>query len=158
MSSEFKYIVRVAGVDLPGDKALVYALADIKGVGVSIAQAIALKLGLDPRRLLGTLSDEEVEKLSSALKEAEKLGLPPWMLNRRKDPLLGVDRHLITSDLLITVRNDIELMKKIKSYKGVRHMLGLKVRGQRTRTTGRTGLTVGVRRGKEAAQQRKKGE
>jgi small subunit ribosomal protein S13 len=158
MSSEFKYIVRVAGVDLPGDKALVYALADIKGVGVSTAQAIALKLGLDPRRLLGTLSDEEVEKLSSALKEAEKLGLPPWMLNRRKDPLLGVDRHLITSDLLITVRNDIELMKKIKSYKGVRHMLGLKVRGQRTRTTGRTGLTVGVRRGKEAAQQRKKGE
>jgi small subunit ribosomal protein S13 len=158
MSSEFKYIVRVAGVDLPGDKALVYALADIKGVGVSTAQAIALKLGLDPRRLLGTLSDEEVEKLSSALKEAEKLSLPPWMLNRRKDPLLGVDRHLITSDLLITVRNDIELMKKIKSYKGVRHMLGLKVRGQRTRTTGRTGLTVGVRRGKEAAQQRKKGE
>ncbi|MCC6005539.1 MAG: 30S ribosomal protein S13 [Thermofilum sp.] len=158
MSSEFKYIVRVAGVDLPGDKALVYALADIKGVGVSTAQAIALKLGLDPRRLLGTLSGEEVEKLSSALKEAEKLGLPPWMLNRRKDPLLGVDRHLITSDLLITVRNDIELMKKIKSYKGVRHMLGLKVRGQRTRTTGRTGLTVGVRRGKEAAQQRKKGE
>jgi SSU ribosomal protein S13P len=80
------------------------------------------------------------------------------MLNRRKDPFLGVDRHLITSDLLITVRNDIEFMKKIKSYKGTRHMLGLKVRGQRTRTTGRTGLTVGVKRGKETPQQQKKGE
>ncbi len=147
-SAEFRYIVRVAGVDLPGDKAAAYALADIKGVGYSTAYAVLRKLGINPHRLLGTLSEEEVNKLSDALKSIEKLGLPSWMLNRRRDPQTGEDRHLITSDLLIAVRNDIELMKKIKCYKGIRHSLGLKVRGQRTRTTGRTGMTVGVRKRK----------
>ncbi|QOJ78376.1 30S ribosomal protein S13 [Infirmifilum lucidum] len=156
MSSEFRYIVRVAGVDLPGDKALAYALADIKGVGVNTAYAVLRKLGFDPHRLLGTLTEEEVEKISNALKNVEALGLPDWMLNRRRDPITGASSHLITSDLLLTVRGDIEAMKKIKSYKGIRHMLGLKVRGQRTRTTGRTGLTVGVRKGASKKQQEKK--
>jgi len=156
MASEFRYIVRVAGVDLPGDKALAYAIADIKGIGVNTAYAVLRKIGYDPHRLLGTLTDEDVEKLSNALRNIEALGLPNWMLNRRKDPVTGVDRHLVTSDLLLTVRSDIETMKKIKSYKGVRHMLGLKVRGQRTRTTGRTGMTLGVKRGAAKQQEQKK--
>ncbi|UNQ74218.1 30S ribosomal protein S13 [Infirmifilum sp. NZ] len=156
MASEFRYIVRVAGVDLPGDKALAYALADIKGIGVNTAYAVLRKMGYDPHRLLGTLTDEDVEKLSNALRNIEALGLPNWMLNRRKDPVTGVDQHLVTSDLLLTVRSDIETMKKIKSYKGVRHMLGLKVRGQRTRTTGRTGMTLGVKRGAAKQQEQKK--
>lgn len=147
-SEEFRYIVRVAGVDLPGDKAIAYALADIKGIGFNTAYAVLRKLGIDPHRLLGTLSEKEVERLSDVLKSIEKLELPEWVLNRRRDPYEGGSRHLITSDLLLTVRNDIELMKKIKSYKGVRHTLGLKVRGQRTRTTGRTGITLGVKKGK----------
>lgn len=158
MSSEFQYIVRIAGVDLPGDKALVYALADIKGIGFNTAFALLRKLGYDPLRLLGTLTEEDVEKISNVLKNIESLGLPSWVLNRRKDPVTGADRHLITADLLLTVRGDIESMKKIKSYKGIRHMYGLKVRGQRTRTTGRTGLTLGVKRGAAKQQEAKKGE
>ncbi|MEM0087669.1 MAG: 30S ribosomal protein S13 [Thermofilum sp.] len=146
-SEEFRYIVRVAGVDLPGDKAIAYALADIKGIGFNTAYAVLRKLGIDPHRRLGTLSEEEVERLSDALRSLEKLDLPEWILNRRKDPFDGKSKHLITSDLLLAVRNDIEQMKKIKSYRGVRHSLGLKVRGQRTRTTGRTGVTVGVKKG-----------
>ncbi|MEZ0346522.1 MAG: 30S ribosomal protein S13 [Infirmifilum sp.] len=157
MSSEFRYIVRIAGVDLPGDKALVYALADIKGIGFNTAFALLRKLGYDPFRLLGTLTDEDAEKISSSLKSLDSLGLPAWMLNRRKDPATGVDRHLVAADLLLTVRGDIEQMKKIKSYRGVRHMYGLKVRGQRTRTTGRTGLTLGVKRGAAKQQEAKKG-
>ncbi len=150
MAEEFRFIVRVAGVDLPGDKALVYALTGIKGVGINLSRALCRKLGMDPNRLLGTLSEEEVEKLNEALKNIHKLGFPSWMLNRRRDPFLGVDRHLITSDLVFAVRNDIEFMKSIRSYKGVRHMYGLKVRGQRTRTTGRTGITLGVKRRKQS--------
>ncbi len=156
MASEFRYIVRIAGVDLPGDKALAYALADIKGIGVNTAYAVLRKLGFDPHRLLGTLTEEEAEKISEALKNIEALGLPDWMLNRRRDPITGANRHLITSDLLLAVRGDIEAEKKIKSYRGIRHMLGLKVRGQRTRTTGRTGLTVGVRKGASKQQEKQK--
>ncbi len=146
MSEEFQYIVRIAGVDLPGDKALVYALARIKGIGVNLAYALCRKLGYDPHRLLGSLSEDDIEKLDETIRSIDKLGFPPWMLNRRKDPFLGVDRHLVTSELVLAVRGDIEFMKKIRSWKGVRHMYGLKVRGQRTRTTGRTGITIGVTR------------
>ena len=68
------------------------------------------------------------------------------MLNRRKDITTGEDLHLLGSDLTLEIDKDIKLLKKIRSWRGVRHALGLKVRGQRTRTTGRTGRTVGVSR------------
>ncbi len=147
--TEFKYIVRIAGVDLPGDKSVAYALTKIKGIGINLAYMICRKLGIDPRMKLGYLSEAEIKKLDSVLPEVHKLGFPSWVLNRRKDPFLGVDRHLITSDLVLTVRGDIEFLKSIKCWRGIRHALGLKVRGQRTRTTGRTGMTVGVRRRKK---------
>ncbi|MCD6563218.1 MAG: 30S ribosomal protein S13 [Thermoproteales archaeon] len=146
MSEEFKPIVRLAGVDLPGEKSLAYSIARIKGIGINTAYIVLRKLGISPNTRLGSLSESELKKLDTVLKNIEKLGLPPWILNRRKDPFLGMDRHLVTSDLVLAVRGDIEFMKKIRSWKGIRHMYGLKVRGQRTRTTGRLGLTVGVKR------------
>ena len=148
MSEEFKHIVRIAGEDLPGDKSLVYALTGIKGIGINLAYIICRKMGFDPERKLGSLSEEEIEKLDAIVKNVHELKLPPWILNRRKDPFTGENRHLITSDLVFTVRQDIEFMKKIKCWRGIRHRLGLKVRGQRTKTTGRTGMTIGVRRKK----------
>ncbi len=146
MSEEFKPIVRLAGVDLPGVKSLAYSIARIKGIGINTAYIVLRKLGIPPNTRLGSLSESELKKLDTVLKNIEKLNLPPWILNRRKDPFLGVDRHLVTSDLVLAVRGDIEFMKKIHSWRGIRHMYGLKVRGQRTRTTGRLGLTVGVKR------------
>jgi len=143
---EFRYIVRIADRDLPGDKNIVYALALIKGVGVNTAYAVCRKLGIDTRRKLGSLTEEEVAKLDAAVREPHKLGLPSWLFNRRRDPALGVDRHLIGAELVLTVKSDIDLLKEIKCWRGIRHMLGLKVRGQRTRTTGRTGVTVGVKK------------
>lgn len=69
---------------------------------------------------------------------------PAWFLNRGKDPETGREMHLIGSELVLAARRDVDLMKKLKSWKGVRHSLGLKVRGQRTVTTGRFGATAGV--------------
>nr|HDO80640.1 30S ribosomal protein S13 [Candidatus Bathyarchaeota archaeon] len=83
-----------------------------------------------------------------AVSNPSSVGIPSWMLNRQKDLETGKDLHLIGSQLALTVKNDIELMKRIRCWKGVRHALGLKVRGQRTKTTGRKGQTVGVRRKK----------
>ncbi|RLI15441.1 30S ribosomal protein S13 [Candidatus Bathyarchaeota archaeon] len=146
MSEEFKPIVRLCGVDLDGNKQVVYSIRKIKGVGINIATAICRKIGIDYKRKLGYLSEAELKKLEDTLMNIHKYGLQPYLFNRPRDPSSGKDLHLIGSDLLIRVKMDIELMKKIRCWKGIRHMYGLKVRGQRTRTTGRTGITVGVTR------------
>jgi small subunit ribosomal protein S13 len=74
------------------------------------------------------------------------MGVPNWYLNRRKDMDTGTDVHLITSDLDFTKSNDIEREKSIMSWRGYRHMFGLRVRGQRTRNTGRKQTAVGVKK------------
>jgi small subunit ribosomal protein S13 len=53
---------------------------------------------------------------------------------------------LVTADLTLRTKMDTDFMKNIKTWKGIRHSLGLKVRGQRTKTTGRSGKAVGVKK------------
>jgi small subunit ribosomal protein S13 len=67
-------------------------------------------------------------------------------MNRQLDLETGEDMHIVGVDLDIRRKDDINLMKMIRCYKGVRHEEGQKVRGQRTRSNGRTGLTLGVMR------------
>ncbi len=147
-TSEFRPIVRIGDKDLDGHKAVAYALADIKGIGVNTAFALCRVLGIDPLMKLGFLSEAEIKKLDEAVRKLHEL-VPGWFVNRPRDPITGKNLHLIGADLIVAVRNDIELMKKIKCWRGIRHMLGLKVRGQRTKTTGRTGITIGVTKGKK---------
>ena len=160
--SEFRHLVRISGRDLEGGKKLIVALADLKGVGYNFANVITTKLDLDPRVRLGTLTDEQVEKVEAAIRDTAKSALPKWYYNRRNDPETGEARQLLGADLDFAQKNDIEDEKNIRSWKGVRHSLGLKVRGQRTRTTGRGGRTVGVRKAalvaaaKEAAKKEEK--
>jgi small subunit ribosomal protein S13 len=59
----------------------------------------------------------------------------------------GEDMHLVTSDIAFNIRNDVEREKALFSWRGYRHMYGLKVRGQRTRCSGRKGGAVGVAKG-----------
>lgn len=145
---QFKYIVRIAGTDINGKLKLVYGLSEIKGIGYTTALAIARTLGLDPFMRTGFLTEQEIRKLEDAVQDLTKLDLPGWLYNRRKDYETGKDRHLITSELLFIARRDIEREMRIQSWRGVRHRVGLKVRGQRTRTTGRLGMTVGVKKKK----------
>ena len=146
MSREFRHIVRVTDTDIDGTLKVGYALTKIKGVSISLANAILKKAEVNPEIRLGLLSEEQVRKIEDILRNPTKYGIPSWLLNRRKDLETGKDLHLLSSDLVLRTKMDIDLMKKIKCWKGVRHALGLKVRGQRTRTTGRTGQTVGVTR------------
>ncbi len=143
---EFRHIVRMAGKDLSGDKKIQLALADIKGVSVTYARATTYIAGINPSLKLGELSKEQVEQLENILRNPSQYGFPNWMLNRRKDYETGNDSHLIGTDVDIAVRTDIGRERRIRSRHGIRHELGLPVRGQRTRTTGRQGLTVGVKR------------
>ncbi|MGQ4914917.1 MAG: 30S ribosomal protein S13 [Candidatus Asgardarchaeia archaeon] len=139
-------MVRIAGTDIDGTIPLLYGLAKIKGIGIRLSHAIISLLDLDPFMRVGYLSDNVVDNIEKVIKNPIESGIPSWMVNRRKDLETGRDMHLIGSDLILATKMDIQLMKRIKSWKGIRHSLGLKVRGQRTRTTGRTGRTVGVSR------------
>jgi len=161
-ATEFRHLVRISGKDLDGRKKLIVALSDLKGVGYNFANVITTRLSLDPRVRLGTLTEEQVKELEDAILSTTKSALPKWYYNRRNDPETGEAKQLLGSDLDFVQKNDIEDEKNIQSWKGVRHSLGLKVRGQRTRTTGRKGRTVGVRKAalvaaaKEAAKKEEK--
>jgi len=155
--SSFSQVVRIANTDISGEETLVYGLSRIKGIGYITALAIARKLGLDPTVRVGYLSAEALKRVEDAVNDLTKLGLPSWLYNRRKDYETGQDRHLVGAELIFAARRDIEREIKISSWKGVRHKLGYKVRGQRTHTTGRTGMTVGVSKAAAAAAEQEKG-
>ncbi len=144
--SEFRHIVRIKGKDLDGSKKLIAALADLKGVGMNLAYAVVNALRLDPKARLGTLSESDISEIERGLSDLSRIGVPSWKFNRRKDIATGLNYHLIGADLDLAVKTDIDREKLVGSWRGVRHTLGLKVRGQRTRTTGRKGRTVGVRK------------
>ncbi len=146
MASGFRHIVRIIDRDVDGTKTVVDALSDIKGVGVRLAYIIARKIGISPETRIGFLSEDKIDKIEDFIRNLSNYGLPEWLFNRRKDLETGKDLHLISSDIDLQVRADIERLKAMWCWRGYRHAYGLKVRGQRTRTTGRKGKTVGVSR------------
>jgi small subunit ribosomal protein S13 len=146
MSSEFRHILRITDTDVDGTLKAPYALRKIKGISLNLANAILKKAGINPDIRAGFLTEAEVEKIEEIINEPTKFGLPAWLLNRRKDLETGKDTHLISADLVLRTKMDIEQMKELKSWRGYRHSYGLKVRGQRTRTTGRKGKALGVKK------------
>lgn len=142
-NKDFKYIVRLAATDIDGNKPTLYALTQIKGINFMTANAILNYAGIDKKVRIGNLSDEEIEKIGETIEKINEW-LPPWLKNRRKDFFTGDDIHLIGTEIDLTKREDLNLLKKIRCYRGIRHERGLPVRGQRTRSNKRRGLTVGV--------------
>jgi len=126
---------------------MIVGLTQIRGVGYMFANTILNVLKINPNQRIGYLSPEQIKSIENVIKNPSTSNFPSWFLNRRKDVETGEDKHLITSDIAFTVRNDIEREKTSGSWRGIRHMFGLKVRGQRTRCTGRKGGAVGVAKG-----------
>jgi len=126
---------------------MIVGLTQIRGVGYMFANTIVNVLKINPNQRIGYLSPEQIKSIENVIKNPSTSNFPSWFLNRRKDVETGEDKHLITSDIAFTVRNDIEREKTSGSWRGIRHMFGLKVRGQRTRCTGRKGGAVGVAKG-----------
>jgi len=144
MSQEYRHIVRVGGSDIDGQESLIQGLTRIRGVGLRLSKSLITHLELDPNLRLGYITDASISKIEKALKDPITAGLPDWYVNRPRDRMSGKMLHLTGSDLDFAQRNDIDRLRRIKSWRGVRHSLGLKVRGQHTRTTGRGGVAVGV--------------
>lgn len=140
---DFRYIVRLANTDVDGNKSVVYGLTSIKGIGVRVAELVADLAKVSRTEKIGNLKEEETARIESILSDLGE-HLPSWAVNRQKDWYTGEFVHLIGTDVDINRRDDVNRMKMIRCYRGVRHEQGQKVRGQRTRSNGRTGLTVGV--------------
>ncbi|HJJ35064.1 MULTISPECIES: 30S ribosomal protein S13 [Methanocorpusculum] len=141
--SELKYFVRIINTDLDGTQPVQLALTGIKGIGLHAALVIARRAGVDVRATMGLLGDDDVAAIEEQVK-AYPASVPKWMVNRPVDVYSGEPKHLYGSDLSLAKDDDINLMKKMRCYRGIRHENGLKVRGQRTKATGRFGKIVGV--------------
>jgi small subunit ribosomal protein S13 len=123
-------IVRILGRDLEGKMTVYSGLAKIKGVSWNLSNAACIILGIQKTKKIGALTDSEIEKISEFLKNPK---IPEYLLNRRKDFETGENKHLLGSDLDLKKEFDIKRLKKIRSYRGGRHALGLPSRGQRTK-------------------------
>ena len=145
----FNYILRIVNTDINGENNIVQGLTQIKGIGRHMATLIADTVGVDRKIKFGNLPDSEIEKIKEVLENIDEYA-PAWMLNYQKDVYTGDNMHLISTDVAIRLRDDINMMKMIRSYRGVRHELGLKVRGQRSSSNGRKGLALGVSKRREA--------
>ncbi len=150
-------IVRIAGRDIDGELNIPSALMQIKGIGYNMANAISIGIRdnykIQRETTIGSLGESDIEKIEDMLKDPKKAGMPLYMLNRMGDRETGENLHVVGTDLIVKTRQDIENDIKIQTYRGFRHRYGQKVRGQKTRSTGRTGATVGVtKKAAEAAQ------
>lgn len=143
-------LVRIFGYDLPASKAAYVAFTRIKGVSWSISNAVCLQLGLPHNKKIGELTKDDIAKIENVF---HTINVPDYMKNRRLDPETGQTSHLYGTDLDIAKDFDIKRMKKMKSYKGIRHTSKLPVRGQRTRSHFRAkkGTGAGIARKKVAA-------
>jgi small subunit ribosomal protein S13 len=135
-------ILRLAETNLDGGKPVRAAIRSIKGVSFMFSNAVSKVSGLGDRKL-ADLSDGELKNLEDVILNPGKHGIPAWLF-----PVTGKTSHIAVSALDFTKRMDIDRMKKVKSYRGVRHIHHLPVRGQRTRGSFRKGKTVGVSRKK----------
>lgn len=142
--AERKYedrIVRILSKDIEGGMTIYAGLAKIKGISWSLANAICKALKIDKRRKIGSLTEEEIKKITEFMNHPK---IPKYIFNRRKDQETGEDKHLTGSNLELQKDFDIKKLKKIKSYKGYRHSSGLPLRGQRTRSNFRKNRSKGT--------------
>jgi small subunit ribosomal protein S13 len=138
-------LVRILDRDIKSSKVVVAGLMRIRGISWAMSNGILKTLKINSQKRIADLSKDEIKKIEDFIKNPK---LPAFLLNRRKDVDSGEDVHLVGSDLDLRREFDIKLLKKIRSYRGLRHALGLPTRGQKTRSHFRENkksrLSVGV--------------
>ena len=140
-------LVRIMGNDIPGSRSVFIGLTRIKGGSWSISNIACVKLSIPKTKKISELSKEDIVKIEAFLKNIDTYD---FLKNRRNDFETGETKHYYGSDLDIRREFDIKRMKEIKSYKGLRHIAKLPVRGQRTRSHfRRKGVAMGVKKKKK---------
>ena len=108
-------MARIAGVELQDSWKVDFALTKIKGIGWALSRNILKTLKLDSKKRMSDLNSDEVAQLAGQ-----------------------TEKQLIEGDLVRFVRNNIQRLKTVGSFRGMRHSRGLPARGQRTRRNART--------------------
>jgi len=134
-------LIRILSTDIPGNKTIYAGLAKIKGISWSFSNAICKVLKVNKDKKIKDLSEKEIKEIIDFVKDPK---VPDFVLNRRKDFDSGENEHLVGSDVDLKKEFDIKRLRKIKSYRGLRHLLGQPTRGQRTRAHFRKNKSVGV--------------
>ena len=147
LGDDFAYILRMADSDVDGLRPIAIGLTSIKGVGMRTSQQICRLAGINGKTLGGHLSEEEQDSLRSAIDDYATT-VPWWLVNRQRDLGTNEDAHIVAMEVKMTRDDDISRMAGIKAYRGMRHRSGHKVRGQRLRSNGRKGSSLGVERKK----------
>jgi len=147
LGDDFAYILRMADSDVDGLRPIAIGLTSIKGVGMRTSQQICRLAGINGKTLGGHLSEEEQDSLRSAIDDYATT-VPWWLVNRQRDLGTNEDAHIVAMEVKMTRDDDISRMAGIKAYRGMRHRSGHKVRGQRLRSNGRKGSTLGVEKKK----------
>jgi len=124
-------LIRVLGKDLRGDKKILPSLTNIKGISWSFANSICKSLNIDENKKVEEINKDDLKRIEEYSKNLKS---PSFLKNRQKDFDEGGDKHLVGADLKLREEFDIKRLKKIKSYRGSRHAMGLPVRGQRTKS------------------------
>ena len=134
-------IVRILDEDIEGGMGIYAGLTKIKGVSWSISNAVCKILKIDKMKKVGSLNDIEVKRIVDFIKNPK---IPEFIFNRRFDFETGKQKHLTGTDLELTKEFDIKRLKKIKSYRGIRHAANLPLRGQRTKSNFRKNKRKGA--------------
>lgn len=106
---------RIAGIDLPEHKKIRFSLRYLYGVGPKIADAVLSEAKVDPEKRARDLSGDEISRIQRVL-----------------------EKHNVEGNLRRIINDNIDRLKRVKTYRGMRHQAGLPVRGQRTRSNSRT--------------------
>jgi small subunit ribosomal protein S13 len=109
-------MARIIGIDIPDNKRLEISMTYIYGIGRRLSNEIIARLGLDPNMRANKLTQDDIARISALLQS----------------------EYIVEGDLRRKVQNDIKRLISIHTYRGLRHRVGLPVRGQRTRTNSRT--------------------
>ena len=149
MANEIKRLIRIANTDIAGNKSILYGLSKIKGISLPFSGAICQVLSIKEKDEIVSLDEAKIKEIEAAIADPKSKGIPAWLFNRKNDPDSGDNLHLTGPTLKLTKEFDVRKMKKIKSYRGIRHMFGLPVRGQRTKVNFRKAGSVGVTKRKK---------
>lgn len=146
-------LIRILSKDVPGNMTVYAGLTRVKGISWSLSNAICKVFKIDKKKKIIELTPQDIEKISEFAKNPK---VPKYLMNRRNDLESGEDKHLIGTDLDLQTEFDIKRLKKIKSYRGYRHLHGQPSRGQKTRSHFRKNKTkgVGIKKKKAAKEER----